>query len=199
VTAVGTRETPRERLAYHGYALAERLARALPERWSRAVFAALGRLAHAALPGVRATVARNLARVLGRPPDDPLVRAATREAFDLYARYWHDTFRLPAMGPEVVRARFRVEGLEHLDAALARGRGAICVAPHMGNWDAAGAGSPRRGTGRWRWPSGSAPSGSTDCSSDTASGSGSGSSPSSRAAGSPAASPSTSRRTGSWG
>ncbi|HWO69157.1 MAG TPA: phosphatidylinositol mannoside acyltransferase [Actinomycetota bacterium] len=139
MTAVGTRETPRERLAYHGYALAERLARALPERWSRAVFAALGRLAHAALPGVRATVARNLARVLGRPPDDPLVRAATREAFDLYARYWHDTFRLPAMGPEVVRARFRVEGLEHLDAALARGRGAICVAPHMGNWDAAGA------------------------------------------------------------
>jgi KDO2-lipid IV(A) lauroyltransferase len=83
-------------------------------------------------------VARNQARVLGLDPDDERVRVATREAFDLYARYWHDTFRLRAMSPGEVNARTQIRGRERIDEALARGTGCICVLPHMGNWDLAG-------------------------------------------------------------
>ena len=36
----------------------------------------------------------NQARVLGRPVDDPFVRANTREAFRRYARYWFDSFAI---------------------------------------------------------------------------------------------------------
>jgi KDO2-lipid IV(A) lauroyltransferase len=58
-----------------------------------------------------------------------------------YARYWREAFRLPSMD----HARLaesplmpRPVGLENLDAALARGTGAIFVLPHSGNWDMAG-------------------------------------------------------------
>jgi len=34
--------------------------------------------------------------------------------------------------------RMTIDGREHLDAALAKGRGAIMAVPHMGSWDMAG-------------------------------------------------------------
>jgi KDO2-lipid IV(A) lauroyltransferase len=86
----------------------------------------------------RRTVAENLSRVLGHPPDSPLVRTATVEAFRLYGRYWYETFALRTMPWEEVNRRFAAEGLEHLDKALALGRGVVLALPHMGNWDAAG-------------------------------------------------------------
>jgi lauroyl/myristoyl acyltransferase len=89
--------------------------------------------------GARArTVAANLSRVLGHPMDSPLVRAAAREAFDLYAKYWYETFALRTMSIDEVNRRFSATGIEHVDDALAMGRGVVMAIPHMGNWDAAG-------------------------------------------------------------
>jgi len=86
----------------------------------------------------RDVVAGNLSRVLGHAPDSPLVQAATKECFVLYGRYWYETFALRTMPPEEVDRRFSLEGLEHVDRALERGRGTVLTLPHMGNWDAAG-------------------------------------------------------------
>ena len=41
---------------------------------------------------MRAVVAANQAQVLGLPVDDPRVVLATKEAFELYARFWFDAF-----------------------------------------------------------------------------------------------------------
>lgn len=123
---------------YLGYRALERLAMALPERVGRRVFDALGCLAHRLMPGVRATVAANQARVLGLPPGHRLVRQATREAFRLYARYWYDTFHVRALPEDEVLRRTRFDGLEHVREALEGGRGCVAVIPHMGNWDVAG-------------------------------------------------------------
>ncbi len=131
-------ETLRLRLAYWGYRAAEVLAMALPDGLGRRLFRLLGGAAYHALPGVRDTVARNLARVLGVEPSSSAARAATREAFDLYARYWFDTFRVRVMSREEVERLTSVIGTEHIDAALAARRGCIAVIPHMGNWDVAG-------------------------------------------------------------
>ncbi len=110
----------------------------MPERPGRVVFEVLGRAAHRFLPALRAIVEANQAQVLGREPGDPLVRASTLEAFILYARYWQETFLLAGWRDDEVRERFLVEGFERLERAIDRGRGAILVLPHMGNWDAAG-------------------------------------------------------------
>lgn len=132
------RETPKQRLAYWAYRTVAWLAGTLPERVGRMVFAWLGRLAYRTLPGVRATVTANQARVLGVDAESGLARSAAREAFDLYARYWFDTFRLRVMPAAEVNKRMGHEGVDRIDRALEAGRGAICVLPHMGNWDAAG-------------------------------------------------------------
>ena len=123
---------------YWAYRALEATAMALPERVGRRLFEALGAFAYRVLPGVRRTVAANQAQVLGKRPETPLVRSATREAFRLYARYWYDTFRLRALPREEMLRRTRFEGAEHFAAALEGGKGCIAVIPHMGNWDAAG-------------------------------------------------------------
>jgi lauroyl/myristoyl acyltransferase len=84
----------------------------------------------------RDVVARNLSHVLGHPPDSPIVQAATRECFALYARYWYETFAVRTMAWEEVDKRFSIDGLEHIDHATEAGRGIIIALPHMGNWDA---------------------------------------------------------------
>lgn len=67
-----------------------------------------------------------------------MVRASTREAFRLYARYWAQTFRFPQLSDEETLARTPVTGYEHVEQAFERGRGVICALPHMGNWDVGG-------------------------------------------------------------
>ena len=131
-------ETRRETLGYWGYRSAEWLAMSLPERTGRRVFETLGRIAHRRLNGVRATVAANQARVLGAEPTDARVDHATREAFELYARFWFDAFRIRTMPEEEFNERIVVIGVENIDRALEAGKGCVCALPHMGNWDAAG-------------------------------------------------------------
>jgi KDO2-lipid IV(A) lauroyltransferase len=131
-------ETVRETVALHLYRAVSWLARSLPDGLGRRAFRLGGRLACDLSPATRAVVAGNLAPVLGRPPNDPIVRAATREAFDSYARYWFDSFRFAVTPPDEVASRFDSVGAHHLWEALDAGHGAIVALPHVGNWDAAG-------------------------------------------------------------
>ncbi len=131
-------ETPTQRAAYWAYRGLEWLGSRLPDRAGRRTFRALGRIAYRTMRGVRATVTVNQARVLGVEPSSELARAAAREAFDLYARYWYDTFRIRALTPAEINKRTQWEGIERIDRALEEGRGCITVLPHMGNWDVAG-------------------------------------------------------------
>ncbi|MGW4353187.1 phosphatidylinositol mannoside acyltransferase [Nocardia sp. NPDC004582] len=123
------------------YAAGWRLVRALPERTARRLFdrgadLAARRANKAARRGKPNQLRKNLARVLGTTPDlvpDSLIRDSMRS----YARYWREAFRLPSMDHAAL-GELRVDGIEHLDAALARGKGVLLVLPHSGNWDMAG-------------------------------------------------------------
>lgn len=110
----------------------------LPTKSGRSFSRTMGRLAYHLAPGARATVGANQAQVLGRPIDDPLVQASTREAFALYARYWFDTFNVLDWSDERVMESFRFEGAEHVEKGLADGKGVIIALPHTGNWDVGG-------------------------------------------------------------
>lgn len=66
-------------------------------------------------------------------------------AYRSYARYWLETFRLVREDKEFWLERFGGVNDDRLDAALARGKGAVVVVGHLGNWDAAGAWVGARG------------------------------------------------------
>jgi phosphatidylinositol dimannoside acyltransferase len=132
------RETLGQRVAVGAFRSMERIAMRWPERPARLLFDVFGAAAFQVVRGTRATVAGNLAHVIGRPADSPLVQDATREAFSLYSRFWYEAFHVRTASKEEMNRRFVIEGLENIDRGIERGRGAICVLPHMGNWDAAG-------------------------------------------------------------
>lgn len=91
----------------------------------------LGDLAWLAARGPRRAVESNLRRVLGSagPPPQRMVRAVFRHG----ARAYYDTFRIPATPSPELERLVEAEGWEHLDAALAAGRGAILVGAHLGS------------------------------------------------------------------
>ncbi len=114
------------------------LASTLSASTGRRVFGALSSSAYHLLPNLRGVVAANQAQVLGLPSDDPRVRASTREAFELYGRYWHESFLATRWSDDEIRSRFICDGYDRLERALTTGHGAVLALPHMGNWDVAG-------------------------------------------------------------
>jgi len=58
--------------------------------------------------------------------------------FTGYARYWLESLRLPYLSPSVVSRGIAVHGYEHVEEALARGKGVILALPHLGGWEWAG-------------------------------------------------------------
>jgi KDO2-lipid IV(A) lauroyltransferase len=123
---------------YLAYRLMHLVCPLLPTRIGRRVFDRAGRLLFRLAPRMRATVTANQAQVLGRPADDPLVRASAREAFARYARYWFDTFHVLAWPDERVIEAFRFDNLDLVEKGLAEGKGVVIGVPHMGNWDVGG-------------------------------------------------------------
>ncbi|BCI89269.1 phosphatidylinositol mannoside acyltransferase [Mycobacterium kansasii] len=135
------RGSPRRLLTGHAtdwaYAAGWRVVRAMPEFAARNVFDAGAH--YAARRGGPEQLRKNLARVIGvRPADVP--DSLMRASLESYARYWREAFRLPTMNHRKVARQIdnSFRGLDHLDAALAAGRGVVLALPHSGNWDMAG-------------------------------------------------------------
>jgi phosphatidylinositol dimannoside acyltransferase len=132
-------------LVYYGYVGLSRFALALPEPVAYGFARVVGSVT-ARISRKREAVAGNLARITGAPAGSPRVQKLVGETYRSYARYWLETFRLVREGKEFFLDRFRVvSGEENLDAVLARGKGAVVVVGHLGNWDAAGAWVGARG------------------------------------------------------
>ena len=122
--------------SYYGGA---RILRAVPRGVRHAVAAPGGTAWYWLSPGQRRAALDNYAAALGRRPTDPDVARVARRAFQNYGRMLMDFLLIESLTPQEVVERITIDGREHLDAALARGRGAIMAAPHMGSWDMAGA------------------------------------------------------------
>lgn len=127
------------RLSFEGYRMASQVARALPSAAVPVVSGMAGAAMTLLAPGRRAMVARHQQRVHGHSLGPIGRQRQVRRAFDSYARYWIDSFRVPDLTPEEIAGGMTAEGLEHLDAATAAGYGAILALPHLGAWDFGGA------------------------------------------------------------
>ena len=120
--------------AYRFGSLASRL---MPSAVAQAAASSLGFTASFANQARREMIARHLRRVNPRLQGTAL-RLAVQQAFDSYARYYMESFRLPSLSARTVDRTFSVDGFDLIPAALEQGKGCIFALPHLGGWEWAG-------------------------------------------------------------
>jgi KDO2-lipid IV(A) lauroyltransferase len=124
-------------LTVGGYRFGSTVASLMPASLAGLAAAGLGVTASITDTERRALVARNLRRA------DPTLRGtslrlAVQQAFDSYARYWAESFRLPHLSAAQVAKGWRERGYHHVVEALEHGNGVILAMPHLGGWEWAG-------------------------------------------------------------
>ena len=95
----------------------------------------VGALLLATSPQLRRILASNFSHVLGPDASEEQVQSLVRRACANIIKGHYDLFRLSRLSSEEILAMTRVEGREHLDRALARGKGVILFSAHFGNVD----------------------------------------------------------------
>ena len=87
-------------------------------------------------PARRHAALVNLAVILPRSTRGERLRIV-RAMMRSYNRMMFEFFRLPHLGRGELLHAVQVEGREHLEAAVARGRGVVITSTHIGNWELA--------------------------------------------------------------
>jgi len=81
-------------------------------------------------------LASNLSLALKRPPADPFIKNTVMQIFKNYGHYMVDFFLMPQLPPHKIKRFFaEFKGEEILKSALAKGKGVILLAAHLGNWE----------------------------------------------------------------
>jgi KDO2-lipid IV(A) lauroyltransferase len=136
-----TDRTPRERVTdaatVNAYKFGSLAARLMPGPMASAAATSLGFGASFANAERRAMIERHIKRVNPNLKGASL-RVAVGQAFDSYARYYVESFRLPSLSKKTVDRSFTVDGFHHITDALELGNGCIFALPHLGGWEWAG-------------------------------------------------------------
>lgn len=129
-----------DRLTDLGFAAGWSVVRSLPEWAADRAFRTAADVAYRRRGPAVVQLARNLRRVLGPSATPETLASTVRDGMQSYARYWKETFRLPAMDLDAVVASADATtiGGEHIARAQREGRGLVLTVPHAGNWDVAG-------------------------------------------------------------
>jgi len=119
------------------YALALAVLKSLewtPLRTAHALGRAYARLLDRAIPRLRRVAERNLAMAM--PELDAAARRAVIDGvFRSIARLLVSLARFPSIGTHNLDRWIRIEGKEHVAAALRKGRGVLFATAHLGNWE----------------------------------------------------------------
>lgn len=133
--------TPRERVTdaatVNAYRFGSLAARLMPGPVAAMAATSLGFTASFANAERRSMIERHLRRVNPKLKGTSL-RIAVQQAFDSYARYYVESFRLPSLSKRAVDRPFSVDGFHHIPEALEKGNGVIFALPHLGGWEWAG-------------------------------------------------------------
>jgi KDO2-lipid IV(A) lauroyltransferase len=116
-----------------------RLAEILPRRIGACLFGWLGVFAYRVMARSRAVALANLKLVYGPSVSDTDIRGIAQAAFANLGRFAYDTARMRKTTPQTLQRITGLIGREHLDRALARGKGVVGLSGHIGNWELLGA------------------------------------------------------------
>jgi KDO2-lipid IV(A) lauroyltransferase len=115
------------------------LSRIIPRSWRYLAGTAVGDLVYWAWPAKRRILLRNMATVVGSSPDDPRVKRLAMKSMRNYCKYLVEFLALPTMSSrDEVIASMKIVGVEHLQEALARGKGIVLASAHFGTIEVGG-------------------------------------------------------------
>jgi KDO2-lipid IV(A) lauroyltransferase len=80
-------------------------------------------------------VVHNVSMVLGKGEADPLVRKTSLGMYRNFAKYLREFLWLPGLDQNRFFRQVSPLGVENLDCALSKKRGAILLSTHFGNWE----------------------------------------------------------------
>jgi KDO2-lipid IV(A) lauroyltransferase len=113
------------------------LAMTLPLKTSYAIACFISDICYLFSPSDRKAVIENLRVVTGKS-DERELDIMAREVFRNFGKYLVDFFRFTKIDDEYLRRFIKIEGLDNIDNALAKGRGVIALSAHIGNWELGG-------------------------------------------------------------
>jgi lauroyl/myristoyl acyltransferase len=119
-------------LGYFGFRSAAWLAEKAPIRVGDSLAHAGGRLAYMFGKRKRQIVRKNLARVAG---EGEQMDAIVHQAFDSYARYWLETFRVSKYSRDQLLEMITCDDWDVITSTSARGRGLVIATAHFGFYD----------------------------------------------------------------
>jgi KDO2-lipid IV(A) lauroyltransferase len=110
----------------------------LPETRARKLGLGLGSVMRLLSPRHARIVLTNLELAFGQTLTKQELGQLLRACYRHFGLCLTEFMRLPNYTPEQLRAFAELRGKEHLDQALALGKGAILVTGHLGNWEVTG-------------------------------------------------------------
>lgn len=93
----------------------------------------------------RKATEENLRVILGPEATKARIRFESRRVFRNYGKYISEFFGYKRFGSRFIDTRLHAVGFEHVEEALARGKGAILATAHISNWELGAAVLVRRG------------------------------------------------------
>lgn len=132
------RKRARYRLEYDVATVLLRIGARVPVEWLRRVGSGLGWAACRVIRIRRRVVLENIRNSFPKASAREVDRVAL-ETYRNAGRCLFEIMTFAGLDPDDVRAMVTFEGREHLDEAVAHGRGAILFSGHFGNWELAGA------------------------------------------------------------
>ncbi len=108
------------------------------ERAGRRAGRALGWLLRYLSPRHYRIVIKNLRLAFGTEKSEEELHRIARACYRHMGKSLMEFIRLPGMSREYLLHITRVQGVEHIQAALERGKGVILLTAHLGNWELVG-------------------------------------------------------------
>jgi len=109
--------------------------RSLPRNIALGVCEKLGRIAFAVLNKEREKTIKHLKMAFGKEKNVNEIHTIARNVFMNLGRNLVDTVRVSDMSTEDILSFTKSEGTEHVENALAKGRGGIILSAHAGAWE----------------------------------------------------------------
>jgi len=125
-------------MLYYCYKTGRALALRLPIRVTYAIAVWLADIYYIFAKTDRENISANL-RIILKTDDQKLLDRHAKNIFRNFAKYLADFLRFSIVDRDFISKNITLEGREYLDAALARGKGVICLSAHLGNWELGGA------------------------------------------------------------